>query len=166
MGDGREIRCVRFREQPVVGDEAQQLDVVPLAERHDPAERHVPAEVDGLLRQLVRSGIAMQNPSHRLRGRLGDHCARVILSIAGVYDNRQSRFPCKLELAGKSVPLLAPRGIVVVIVEAAFTNRDSTVRENIAERVQMLKRIEADRVVRMNAGCVPDETRIRFRDCP
>ena len=166
IGNGRKVRRIRFSKYPIIGHEPEQIVVDPFPERHDTAERHIPAVLDRLFRKLVGSGVAMKNSFHALRACLGDHCAGVIFGIASVHDDGFACLARQLELRGESAPLLEPRGIIVMIVEPAFADGDSAVGENIAKRVQVLKWIEPDCVVRMNTGCVPDEARVRFGDCP
>src|SRR5688572_16644093 len=59
--DRRQIWRVGFHQQPVVRNEPQQLDISPLLECHDSAERHVPTRADGVLCQRVSPGVAVQD---------------------------------------------------------------------------------------------------------
>ena len=69
----------------------------------------------------------MKDSFHAVRRGFGDHCASIVLCIASVDHDRLSCFMSELELSGKSAPLLEPRGIIVMVVEPALTDRNRAV---------------------------------------
>ena len=79
-------------------------------------------------------------------------------------DNRLCRFTRQCELLREGAPLLGPRGVVVVIIEAAFAYRDRAVSNEFADRFYVTPRIIPAGVVRMYPRCVPDVPRIRRGD--
>ena len=159
-----QIRGVRLRENAIIRNEAEQPIVGPLPERHDPAERHVPSGFKRGFGKLVRAGITMQHTDNFSLPCLDHHRTRVGFGVSRVNDNGQSRFARKPELLGKGAPLLDPRGVVIVIVESAFADGHSTSRGMFAEPLDIPTRIEADCIVRMNAGRIPYISWIANRD--
>jgi hypothetical protein len=79
------------------------------------------------------------------------------------YD-RLSRFPRHRELLREGTALLESRRIVIVIVETAFADRYGTTGDEIAQRERIMKRIESNRIVRVDTSRMPDESAIRFGD--
>jgi hypothetical protein len=68
----------------------------------------------------------MQNASHTFARRFADHCARIVLCITSVHHDRLSHFHGQRQLLSKSSTLLESRRIVVVVVEATFSYRNSS----------------------------------------
>ena len=106
----------------------------------------------------------MKHPSYTAFRCLDHHRAGVILCIARVHHDRLLSVMSKRELPGKGPALLEPRRIVVVVVEAAFANGNCSVVNQITKSIEVAKLIESDRIVRMHAGSMPDESCIRFRN--
>ena len=57
----REVGCIGFHQQSVVRHHPYHVVTIPVSERHNPAERDVPAGVDGDLRECGRSSEAVQH---------------------------------------------------------------------------------------------------------
>ena len=133
VGYGSEVWRIRFGENAIFRNKLQQRLISPLPERYDAGKRDVPAGFDRRVGQLVRAGVAVQH-SHDSRGScLSDHRSRIVFRIPRMDDHRLSRFTRQRELLGEGAPLLGARGVVIVIIEAAFAYRDRTVSNEFAE---------------------------------
>jgi hypothetical protein len=82
---------------------------------------------DRLFGEPVGARVAMQHASHSMCSGFSDHRASVVLSIARVHDDRHSRLMGQLELCRKGTPLLEPRGIVVMVIQPALSDRHRAV---------------------------------------
>jgi len=162
----RKVRRIRFCKNAIVRHEAQQVVVSPLAEGHDPTERNVPASFDCARRKVMGPGVTVKNaPDTRLR-RLGNHGSGVCLRISGVYDHRQSHLAGKSQLLRKCASLLDPGRIVVMVVETALADRNRSVCCDRPDGIDVTRRVEPDRIMRVNACGIPYKARIGDRDIP
>ena len=89
--DRRQIWRVGFDEQPVSRHEPQQVDISPLFECHNTAERHVPPSGDGVLCQSVGAGVAVQDADYACRLGLSDERTGVALRLPRMHDDRPLR---------------------------------------------------------------------------
>lgn len=101
----------------------------------------------------------MKHTDNSVRPGLRHHRARVILRVARVNDNGHFQLPRQRKLLGESAPLLAPRRIVVVVIETAFSERYGALSDKISQPGNVSRR-KAFSVVRMDASREPDEARI------
>ena len=79
---------------------------------------------------------------------------------------RQPRFRGQRDLRGEGLALLRPRGIVIVVVETALTHRYGTRSYVVADDLQVTSTVETDRVMRVDARCIPYESGIVAGDIP
>jgi hypothetical protein len=160
--DRREIGRVGFDQQPVGRHKPEQLDISPLLECHDSAERHVPARGDGVLRETVRSGVAVEDTDYTGRPRLSDEQAGVVLRLPGMNDNWPSHLGGESNLRRKRGALSLARRVVVVVVEAALADRDGGLQE-LAQSRDVTPLIEGCRVVGMDSSGRKHKPRIPCR---
>jgi hypothetical protein len=95
-----------------------------------------------------------------------DHRFRIGLGISRVYHGRLRRLARQAKLFGERQPLRISRRVVVVIVEAAFSNCHCAHLDVRAQLIDMLKRNKSLRIVRVHTSGIPDEPRIRIGDVP
>jgi hypothetical protein len=162
-GDWCQIRRVGFHEEPILGDEAKKLVVSPFLERHDAAEGDVPAGVDRERSEGMSPRVAMQYASDLGRACVTNDCTRIVLCVPSVHDDWSPGLGGKLNLRGERVSLGLPRRVVVMVVETAFTERDSASLDQLAQLGNVPARIEGRRVVRMDASRREKEARILSR---
>jgi hypothetical protein len=103
------IRRIGFDQQPIWRHQPEQFDVSPFLECHDPAERHVPTGGDGVLRQRMRAGVAVQDTDHSGVPRLRDVRTGVVFRFPGVDHDRTLHLRCERDLSGKRGALGIPR---------------------------------------------------------
>src|SRR5215204_3642844 len=115
----REIWRIRLGEDAITRHETEQLIVRPLFERYDSAERHIPACLQRDPCKLMGSGITMKDPDHTSLTCLADHCRRVLFSVTRVHNHRNAGLPCQRKLFREGPPLLEPRRVVVMVIQAA-----------------------------------------------
>ena len=94
----------------------------------------------------------------------GDHGACVVLGIACMYDYGAGDFLSQRELLSKCATLLETRRVVVMVVEAAFSNRHRSRLHVLAQQRYVAAWIETDRVVGMNASRIPYIAAVPGRD--
>ncbi|MEA2762968.1 MAG: hypothetical protein QOD47_2252 [Gemmatimonadaceae bacterium] len=156
----REVRGIRFHEKAITRHHANQIVVRPFLESHDTAEGDVPSRRDRELREGCRPSVAVQDSYDPSATRLGDHRARIVLGLAGVYDYWSPGLLSERELRQESGALSVAGRVVVVVVEAAFAHRDGTPRNKSAQLWYVALRVEAGRVVGMNTRGRENEARI------
>jgi hypothetical protein len=152
VGHRCEVGRIRLDEQAILRHESKKIVVRPFVERHDPAERHIPAGVDGEFRQGVRARVAVQNPNDSLSPCLADDRARVVLGVTSMNDHRTVRFSSERNLRGEGGTLRAARGVVVVVVEAALAHRDRAVLKKRAQLWYVAVGFEGGGIVRVDAS--------------
>jgi hypothetical protein len=123
-GNGREIRRVGFHEQPIPRDEPEKVIVNPFLEGHYPAERHVPAGIERDLRQAMGARVAVHDTQDTGALRFADERPSVVLRVPRVNDHGLLQLGCQRDLSSKCRALRFSRRIVVMVVEAALTDRD------------------------------------------
>ncbi len=160
MRHRRQVGRIGLGEDSVVGYESEQIVVVPLPEGDDTAEGDVPAGGDRGLGERMRSGEAMENSGYTRGARFRHHRARVVLRVTGVNDDRAAELAGEHELLGKCAPLLQARGVVVVVIETAFADRDRSGSHEVTQTGNVASRIKARGIVRMYACGVEDVARI------
>ena len=146
-----EVRGVRFDEQTVARHKPQQCEVRPLPERDDPTERNVPAGVEGKLRQLRRSRIAVQDTNDTHGSRFADNGACVIFSVPGVNDYRQMGISGKRYLREKRAALRVARRVVVVVIQTTLTYGYGPGLDEPSQPGDVTSGVELGGVVGMNA---------------
>ena len=92
----------------------------------------------------------MQDAADARRSCFPHHCGRVLFSIAGVDYDRPMRVGGNRELGGKGPPLQQARRMVIVVVEAAFTDRDGSGSHLDANGGRVTRGVEVGGVVRMD----------------
>jgi hypothetical protein len=105
----------------------------------------------------------MQYASDSGRPCVTNDCTRIVLGVPSVHDDWSPGLGGKLNLRGERVSLGLARRVVVMVVETAFTDRDSPSLEQLAQLRNVPGRIEGRGVVRMDAGRREDETRVLRR---
>ena len=162
--DRCEVGTVALDEEPVVGDEREERVVGPFLERDDAAEGDVPAGGEGIAGECVRSREAVEHSADPGPTGLTDHCRGVVLGLAGVDDDRAPGLLRDGELVGEGAALERPGRVVVVVVETAFPDGDGAIGHRGSDRGGVLSGVVSGRIVRMHAGCPPDDTRMRRSD--
>jgi hypothetical protein len=102
----------------------------------------------------------MQHTDHARCRRPVDHVPRVVFGVAGVNDERTFCFRGQRDLGVESIALHVARGIVVMVVEAALSNRYRAGLEAIPEQRDVAPRVERRRVMGVNSGGGENESRI------
>ena len=121
--DRREVRRVGFDEQPIARHEPEKVIVNPFFESHYPAKRHVPPGIKGGLREAVRAGVAVHDTDDAKVPGVADERPSLILSVPRVNDHRLLQLGRQHDLSAECGALRFSRRIVVVVVEAALTDR-------------------------------------------
>ena len=152
MGHRCKIGGVGLDEEAGFGHQPQEIVVRPLFERHDPAERHVPAGVDRQLGKRVLAGVAMQYPGDARRARLAEDDARILFRVARMDDDRPPGFGCQRDLGGERGALGVPRRIVIVVVEAALPHSNRSPKHDLAQLRNVAGGIKAGGIVRVDPG--------------
>ena len=156
----REIRRIGLDEQSVSGHEPNQIVVGPLAERHDPAEGHVPSRVDRELGQPVRTGIAVHHSSDAGASGFTNDRACIVFRVSSMDNDGTAHLTRERDLRGKGRALGFAWRVVIVIVEAAFANGDSTVLQEFAKLRDIPARVKTRGVMRMDSSSGEDKPRI------
>jgi hypothetical protein len=159
MRHRREIGRIGLGENTIVGNETKKIVVAPFPEGYDAAERDEPASGDRSFGESAGSREAVQHAAYSCCSGFSHHRTRVVFSVARVDDHRLRQLARQCQLCRESAPLLDPRRIVVVIVEAAFTDSYASGNER-AQIGDSLHRIESRCVVGMNAGRIVHVRRI------
>ena len=92
--------------------------------------------------------------------RLTDQRPRVLFRVSRVNDHRFFQFSRQRDLGSKCRALRASRRIVVVIVEAALSDRDRATLEKFTKPGNVTALVERYRVVGMDPGCGEHKIRI------
>ena len=110
-----------IRRQPF----GRRLQVLRILERHDPRQRNVEAEIQSLAREFGRPGEAMEDARYAaLLDRSVEDFRSILLCIASVDHQRQSRLPRGLDMRLETLALRGAVGLVVIIIEPAFADGD------------------------------------------
>jgi hypothetical protein len=165
-GNWRKIRGIGFRENPVIGHESKQVVIGPLAKGDDPAERHIPSRSDGRLGERVRARVAMHYASHTGGAGLRYHGKSIAFGIPRMNHDRHTGIRREFKLPGKCATLLRSRRVVIVVIESALPDGDRPVGKMLAQLFDIPRRVEPDRIVRMNPGGEPDKPRIAGGEIP
>lgn len=83
-----------------------------------------------------------------------------------MYHERQARFSGQRDLRRESVALFGPWRVVVMVVEPALADCNGARRYVLANDRQVPVTVEADGVMRVNAGGVPHQSGIVAGDVP
>ncbi len=156
MGYGGQIRRVRLGKNAIPGHESEQIVIVPLLECDDAAEGDVPAGGNRGLGESARSGEAVKDPDHADGACFRHHRTSVVFRIAGVNDHGTSELAGERHLLGKCAPLLEARGVVIVVVETALSDRYCSSSHKIRQPGNVAGRVEARSIVRVYARGVGD----------
>jgi hypothetical protein len=114
----------------------------------------------------MRPGVTVQNAPDPCLRRLANHRSSVCLRISRVNHHRKTHLASEPQLLGKNASLLDAWRIVIMVVESAFADRHSSFGCDQPESLNITRRVESDRIVRMNASGEPDIPRIRGRYIP
>jgi hypothetical protein len=160
MRHRREIGRIGFGENTVVGNETKKIVVAPLPEGYDAAEGDEPASGDRSFGESAGSREAVQHAAYSSCSGFSHHRTRVVFSVARVDDHRLPQLARQCQLCRESAPLLEPRRIVVVIIEAAFADGHRSGSNERAQIIGSLHRVESRCVVGMHAGRIVHVRRI------
>jgi hypothetical protein len=97
--------------------------------------------------------------------RFANDSARIILGVTGVHNQRPLRLGTERYLCRKCRALRFTGRIVVMVVETAFADGDSTAVDQLAESRDVTRRVKASCVVGVYSGGREDEPRILSRAC-
>ena len=164
MRNRRQVRSVGFDEDAIIRNRTHQIIARPVPERHDSAERHVPSSLDGSARECDAAGKAVQHTADASRRGLANEYGGIVIRVPGMDDYRAIVSRGEFELHGEGTTLEIARRVVIVVVEATFTNRDRAGVEHALQRGNVRRGIKRLGVVRVNPGCKSDEARMRFRN--
>lgn len=106
----------------------------------------------------------MKNAFHSRISGFGDQSARIVLGVASVNHNGVFELSGKCKLFRECAPLLEPRRVVIVVIEAALTNRYGACADMLAQLVDVPRRIETRRIVRMYSGGIENVSGIPGRE--
>ena len=106
----------------------------------------------------------MEHADHTFVPCLAHHRCRVVVGIASVNDYGACESFCKLQLHRERAALEIARRVVVVVVEATFTDGDGSIIDERFESGDVRTWIERRGVVRVNSSGERDEARMRCRD--
>lgn len=163
MRNGSEVRRIRLDKYAVIGDRADNVVATPVLERDDAAERDVPACIECRAREICAAGKTVQDAADAFPARLAYHRRRVVVRVARVHNDRTIETLRQLELHRECPALSIARRVVVVVVESALADGDSTGIEQALERRDVSYGIERRRIVRMNSSRECDPARMRRR---
>ena len=82
-----------------------------------------------------------------------------------MHDHGTAELRGERELLGEGAPLLEPRRVVVVVVEAALADCSGAVEDELAQRGDVARGLKAGRIVRVYPGRVPEVAWITRGDC-
>jgi len=159
----REVRRVGLDEQSVARHEPKQVVVSPLVEGHDSTKRHIPSCAKGELRQGMRPGVTMQHTDDAGVSCLSDQRSGVVFRLARVDDDGLSGLASESQLRGKCRALCLSRRIIVVVIEAALSNRYRGSLQQVAKSRKIALLVECCRVVRMDSRRRENKSRILGR---
>ncbi len=153
----REVGGIGFHQQPVARDRAHDVVGVPFGKRHDATEGHVPTGRHCRLCQGDGAGVAVQDPSHPEWRRVLDQRACVRLGVARMDDDWTVEGRCEGKLIGERRALPLARGVVVVVVQSTFTDRDRSALDRCLDPFAVCAGVVRGGVVRVDAGRARDE---------
>lgn len=107
----------------------------------------------------------MEHAGHARGTRFGHHCARVILGVARMNDNGALELARQRELFGESAALLEAGRVVVMVIEAAFADRDGAAGDHLPQCGNIANSVEAGSVVRVDTRRMRDEGGVARRKC-
>ena len=160
--NGGKIWGVGLHQQPVVGHQAQERLVGPAFERDDAAKRDVPADGQRRLGKRCRPRIAVEDASHVVRLGTLQEVKGVRLGFTGVQHDRLLQFRGQRKLGGEGVQLTFARRVMVVGVEATFTDGDSALGDGLTNVLRVRRIIPRGGIVRMDAGGKKDQAGVAF----
>jgi len=102
----------------------------------------------------------VQDPEDSCATCFANNGSRIILGVTCMDDDRTLHLMSKRNLRRECGPLRFARRVVVVVVEAALTDRDRAALKKRAQLWYVALRIEGRGVVRVNAGRRKNETRV------
>ena len=164
MRDWSQIGRIRLEEKPVIEDRSNYIVARPVPESDYAAERDVPASVQGDRRQLDSARVVMQDADDPLFPRFPYHRGRIVVGVSRVHDDWPMISLRQFKLRRKGASLLLSGRIVVVVIQAAFSDRNCTGVEQAFQRGQIIAWIESGGVVGMDSRGKRDKARMRFRD--
>jgi len=159
----REVRRVGFYEQAIARHQPEKVIVNPFLESHYPAERHVPTGTERDLRESVRPGVAVHDTDDAKGLGVADERASVVLGVPRVNDDRLLQLGRQRDLSAECRALRFSRRIVVVVVEAALTDRDGAASQELTKPGNVALLIESGRVMGMDTRGREHKTRILRR---
>jgi hypothetical protein len=157
----REVGRIRLDEQAIRENQSQQIVIPPLLERHNTAERNVPPGFECELCQRMTAGVAVKNTEHAGIFGVANNGAGIVLGVAGVNNDGSLHFSRQGDLGRECIALGGSRRIVVMVIEAAFANRDGAVPEELPQLGDVRLRIERGGIVGVDAGRRENVARIR-----
>jgi hypothetical protein len=104
-----------------------------------------------VLGQGAGSRVAMENADDAGSLRIRDMGTGILLCVTGMDDDRPPHFCSQSDLGSKRSALGIPRRIVVVIIEAAFADRNGGTHE-LAQLRHVALFVEAGSIVRMDSS--------------
>src|SRR2546423_6968913 len=99
----------------------------------------------------MTAGVAMQHSNHSCGVSFADYRAGIILGVSGVNDEGLTQLRGEGNLCRESSALRVARGIVVMVVEAALTDRDRRAFEQLTKLRKVSRCVERSGVVRMDS---------------
>jgi len=133
---------IGFDEEPIFGNQTNQIAVTPFLERYDSAEGDVPSRIDRELRESVRSSVAVKHAHNSGSVCFANHGASIVLGIAGVNYDGAACLGRERDLRGKRGTLCFARRIIVVVVETAFTDCHSSFAKELAQPGYVSRHVE------------------------
>jgi hypothetical protein len=167
----REVRRIRFDQKSIARHHPNQIVVRPFLERHDAAEGDVPAGGDGEFGQRLRPRITVKDSDYSSATCLRDCGSRIVFRVPSMDNYRTLCLLSQRDLRRESRTLCGAGRVVVVVIEAALTDRDSALLNKAAELGDVALGVERRGVVGMDASSREDEARIlrgvlsRHRGC-
>src|SRR6266404_3567620 len=107
-------------------------------------------------------GVTMQHADDALGFRFANHRSSVVLCVPGVHYERLAHFGGQSELRGECSALRVTRSVVVVVVQAAFADRDYELTYE-PELRNVARSVESCGVVGMNSSGREDKARVFAR---
>jgi hypothetical protein len=148
--NGGQIRRIGLHEQAIPRHQTHQFIIAPLVERHDPAERHVPSRFERGSGQRVGAGVAVHDTEDAGGSGFANDRAGVVFRVPGVNDYRPTHLRGERDLSRERGALGVAGGIVVVVVEPAFSDRDC-LGQKLAQPGQVARCVKRRCVVGMNS---------------
>ena len=104
----------------------------------------------------MRAGKAVQDSCHSATPSLADHRTCIVFGISGMNHYRTLELAREQKLRGECAALLDAWRVVVVIIESAFTNGDSTAGDKLAQHLHVTHLVETGGIVRVDPHGVED----------